>query len=529
MTNAKYFGYADSVYDIDKKTSYGHLDDDALCFGFYPVTLDGKYEFISEFKKTHYELAEIASRKLIGKALHYVDYSLIKTLAGQCYDRSYGTGRVWTNIKIIAFWYDKYNISVLTEVVNSLGINPEEYKIVLNEDDEVNVDNTLAEWMEWISEYGNKCDVENDTFRQFLLQGRDKWMIQKYNKSNTIWAKNKEKEGWDTIAQRNFMLRQENKDIKNKHMNTKKYKEEFSNYISIMKEALDRGNFDAYDTARDMLEESIGECRHEKELESQLDTNNFGVLNHIFEDRLPELFKSNKKAVRDVIKLIKEDKNLSAQFDFYNNIRNYKGKIAEMVDPVQFLSNFNAVVEKHKLIDKNTIIESNKKLRKVLKENNVIPTEFIDEEAMKLYNAGHNILTKKQSLKNMVTLTESINSVENYMSKHKDDKVNESVDPQQLISDFENKLKETLTESEMSFVKEITDWRSPIAEQRKEKLFNKFKNECISKVDEMLKEDSGNVELESLKKQLEEQKFNKDSIVQDIAKLLEIRDILLDK
>ena len=312
-------------------------------------------------------------------------------------------------------------------------------------------------------------------------------------------------------------------------MNTKKYKEEFSNYISIMNEALKRDNFDAYDTAREMLKESIDEYRHEKELESQLDTNNFGVLNHIFEDRLPELFKSNKKVVRDVIKLIKEDKNLSAQFDFYNNIRNYKGKITEMVDPVHFLSNFNAVVEKHKLIDKNTIIESNKKFRKVLKENNVVPTEFIDEESMNLYNAGHNILTKEQSLKNMVTLTESINSVENYMNKHKDDKVNESVDPQKLINEFEKKLKDTLTESEMSFVKEITDWRSPIAEQRKEKLFNKFKNECISKVDEMLKEDAGNVELESLKKQLEEQKFNKDSIVQDIAKLLEIRDILLDK
>jgi ribonuclease D len=128
----------------------------------------------------------------------------------------------------------------------------------------------------------------------------------------------------------------------------------------------------------------------------------------------------------------------------------------------------------------------------------------------------------------MTTLTESVDSLKNYVNKHKDDKVNESVDPQQLIEEFENKLKDTLTESEMSFVKEITDWRSPIAEQRKEKLFNKFKNECIDKVNDMLKEDAGNAELESLKKQLEEQKFNKETIVQDIAKLLEIRDILLD-
>jgi len=148
---------------------------------------------------------------------------------------------------------------------------------------------------------------------------------------------------------------------------------------------------------------------------------------------------------------------------------------------------------------------------------------------MNLYNAGHNILAKKQTLKNMAILTESVDLVKNYMNKHKDDKVNESVDPQKLINEFEEKLKDTLTESEISFVQQITDWRSPIAEQRKEKLFNKFKNECIDKLNEMLKEDAGNVELEGLKKQLEEQKFNKDSIVTDIAKLLEIRDILLDK
>jgi len=138
-------------------------------------------------------------------------------------------------------------------------------------------------------------------------------------------------------------------------------------------------------------------------------------------------------------------------------------------------------------------------------------------------------LTKKQSLKNMMTLTESIDSVKEYMNKHKNDKVNESVDPQKLINDFENKLKETLTESELSFVKQITDWRSPIAEQRKEKLFNKFKNECIDKINEMLKEDAENAELKGLNDQINEMKYNKETIVTDIAKLLEIRDILLDE
>ena len=97
-----------------------------------------------------------------------------------------------------------------------------------------------------------------------------------------------------------------------------------------------------------------------------------------------------------------------------------------------------------------------------------------------------------------------------------------------LISEFEEKLKNNLNESEMSFVQQITDFRTPIAEQRKEKLFNKFKNECINKINEMLKEDAENVELKGLSDQINEMSFNKETIVKDIAKLLEIRDILMD-
>ena len=128
----------------------------------------------------------------------------------------------------------------------------------------------------------------------------------------------------------------------------------------------------------------------------------------------------------------------------------------------------------------------------------------------------------------MLPLVESYHTVCEYMEKHKNDKVNEGKSVDELIDDFENKLKTNLNESEISFVQQITDFKTPIAEQRKEKLFNKFKNECIDKINSMLKEDSNNDELKNLGKQIDEMKFNKDSIVKDIAKLLEIRDILMD-
>ena len=44
----------------------------------------------------------------------------------------------------------------------------------------------------------------------------------------------------------------------------------------------------------------------------------------------------------------------------------------------------------------------------------------------------------------------------------------------------------------------------------------------------MLKEDTENTELKGLSSQIKEMSFNKDAIVKDIAKLLEIRDILMD-
>jgi hypothetical protein len=277
-----------------------------------------------------------------------------------------------------------------------------------------------------------------------------------------------------------------------------------------------------------MLEETVQDCKHEKELADQLNTNNFGILNHIFEERLPELFKSNKRAVKNVIKTIREDKNLLSQFNYYNAIRQYKGKIAEKISPDMIMSKLNEAIVA--TINKNTVIESNNKFRKVLKENNIIPNDFIDDEMKELYESGHNILTKKNgAISNVMVIAESSENVKKYMDKHKTDPVNEAVDPDQLIKEYKEKLKDTLTESEMSFVQQITDWRSPIAEQRKEKLFNKFKNECIDKINEMLKEDAENVELKGLSDQINEMSFNKDTIVKDIAKLLEIRDILLDE
>ena len=368
-------------------------------------------------------------------------------------------------------------------------------------------------------------------FREFA----DDWLvklIEKYNEPSSALAAKTAKLGNMTIAQYNSLIHQEGKEPKqtikenNKDMKNNNYQEEYSNYLNIMSEALKKDDYKAYEYVKNMLDEAVEDRKHEQKLMNEMNTTNFGVLNHIFESELPTLIKTNKKAVKKVINTIKEDKNLKSEFNFYNVIKEqYNGKIADSLDSKTALDHIAKIVCEE--IDTNTIKASNKKLRNVMIECGIKPSDFVDEDSMKLYENGNVILTNKRTTSNALNLVESYNEVCKWMNAHKEDK-KAGKDADELIREFEEKLKDTLTESEISFVQQITDWRSPIAEQRKEKLFNKFKNECLDKINDMLKEDSDNVELKGLSDQLNEMKFDKNNIVKDIAKLLEIRDILMD-
>lgn len=313
--------------------------------------------------------------------------------------------------------------------------------------------------------------------------------------------------------------------MKKNKSNTKQ--ETLTNYIEIMQEALNHNDYDAFEVARAMLDEAVSDKRNDEGLKKQMDTTNFGVLNHIFESELPMLLKTNKKAVKEVIKTIKEDSNLLAEFNFYNTIKEgYKGDMPTKADAEYFLEKLVKIVSED--IDLQSVKSSNKKLRNIMKENNVCPSDFIDDEAMQLYESGNIILTKKKTTANMVPLIESYDSICKYMERHKDDEVENKFDINEAISVYEDKLKATLNESEMSFVKEITTFKGPIAEKRRTNLFNSLKNECIKKINEMLSENSENGELSSLKEQISGMEFSNETIVKDVAKLLEIRDILFD-
>lgn len=304
-------------------------------------------------------------------------------------------------------------------------------------------------------------------------------------------------------------------------MDTKKYNKEFSHYASVIAEALSKGDLSTYRAADALLKESVSAYEMEKKLEAQLDTRNFGVLNHIFEQELPRLFKTNKKAVREVVKLIKEDKNLLNQFNFYKALKEYN---SSSVDSEAYLKKLVEEFD-NKINHENLCCAiSNEKLRDTLIENNVFPSDFIDEKDMRLYEDVETLTCSKVLLSNTLVILEAEKRVANILNENK--KVEDAKPKVDAIREFEENMKDTLTESEIDLVKTITSAREPIAEAKREKLFNSYRDECIKKVDEMIASEPYNDELKGLKQQIESKTYNKETIVEDMAKLLAIRDVL---
>lgn len=516
--------------DTDECTATFHYTGpNIISFGYFQNTIGRPKVFMFNDKLSHNEIAEECAKEYLGKAFHQLE-SEFRNIWYEIYHLGACKGRIFLTPKVFTSWRQLSSRKV-KEIVEKIGLsNPEQYTYVIH-GQEFN----LLDYMDSHVDSPTNDDVKllNTLVDSYLDEDVFEKIKAINNEGGSKLAAKTAKLGNMTIAQYNSLIHQESKKpkktIKENKVNMKenKYQEEFSNYISIMNEALQKNDFKAYEYAKDMLEEAIEDSKHEKALLKEMETNNFGILNHIFENELPTLLKTNKKAVRNVIKTIKEDKNLLGQFNFYNVIReHYKGKAATNMKATELLEQLAKIVSED--VDLATVKASNVKLRKVMVESGIIPTKFVDEESKALYKNGNIILTKKKSTSNMIPLMESYDAVCKYMESHKNDKVNEGKDIDKLIEDFENKLKDNLNESEISFVQQITDFRSPIAEQRKEKLFNKFKNECISKINEMLKEDSENSDLKGLSEQINEMQFNKETIVKDIAKLLEIRDILMD-
>ena len=291
--------------------------------------------------------------------------------------------------------------------------------------------------------------------------------------------------------------------------------------VAKAREAMEQGGIEAAEKYVQEMDDAFERYKEACNFEDSMIDSNFATINATLESVLPKLMAKNKKALRECVKLIKEDKNLLAQFKFCNALRKFNCD----TDAKDYINESLKLVSKD--INYKTLKESNRKFAKLLIKHNIKPSN-INENEMKFAKSCDYLLTHKKSLNNLTNFTNNLKSASDYLVENK--KLNENkVDILSMAEQVENKLN-SLNEAEQALVKDIMMANSSGAETRRMNLFNKIKNECIEKINKMISENEGDEKerLLNLKETIMLKEYDKVNIVGDIAKLLEIGAVLSD-
>ena len=303
----------------------------------------------------------------------------------------------------------------------------------------------------------------------------------------------------------------------------KKYIKAWQDITIKMNEAIQKQNFELSDK---LLQESTEIYNKYKTCSNYPKANRkltFGELNYMLESELPTLFKKNKKALRECTLLIKNDNNLRSAFRFIDALRNYNCE----GEPHTYISECLALVTPE--INRNTFRESIGKLADALAKYE-IGGYTINEDAVNYFRNCERMLLEEKKLTNITAYTNTLNAIAGYIEEHKSPIIESKTSIETLSEELEKKIA-NLTEEEKTLVQDILDFKTPMIESRQEQLFNRFKNECLNTISQLLIEanEDDKEGLNMIKGQLENKVYCKETIVQDIANLLEIRDVLSEK
>lgn len=302
-----------------------------------------------------------------------------------------------------------------------------------------------------------------------------------------------------------------------------KYLVKWNNYMTEASKALEANDFLSYESLMENANSAYKDYKRDRSL--VYECSNFGLANYIFEDALPTLFKTNTNAVKEFISLVKEDKNLGTQVRFYRAMKNYNTSL----NASEYLTEMVELAKKN--INPKTLQESINKASALIKKYEIKPNERISDEVMGLYESCDYLFKNNRKLTNLSNVNEAFNNVVAYMKNNASEKLNESKKSfNSLIEEFEKKYSNMLTEAEQEFVREITKAKEGDRNNKKSKLFEKLKSDCLTIIEKLLKESSADeaVGLNAIKEQIESKTFSHETLVQDVAKLLEIRDILVN-
>lgn len=288
-----------------------------------------------------------------------------------------------------------------------------------------------------------------------------------------------------------------------------------------------------------LLKEEIEKILSKRIVESQkndtiesIDAMPFGVAKCLFESVSDKLFSSDKgkSLIGKYIKAIKENKALCKEYAFYN-----------LVSHPQTVSNVSEyLIEAKRLCGGATskaCKESEDRVKAIVKE--CLKEVEISNEEINTTITNNKVLneTVDYYLKNPVTYENLRTYVDKFQVLQSIVAENQSADivlenseksVKELVSELNEKFNGSLTVWENRVVKDIS--LANISNTDKKDLFESYKNDCLSVINERLE----NSEIEdksqffTMKTQLESKNYNADTIVEDLLRFSELKNLITE-
>lgn len=249
------------------------------------------------------------------------------------------------------------------------------------------------------------------------------------------------------------------------------------------------------------------------------DHRNFGVMYKVFEQNAKKLYESKKNTedIGSMLRYIKENKVLKAQFDIYNNL----------VHPINVVNEekfVESVVTLAKRYPKSVLKENNDKFIKLMKLCGLNEMIDIPSDEMELYEAVEYVTVNEPNMTNInkynevkTFLAESVKERNKNMENVDIDKIYES-----KINELSEKYDGLLNEDEKKFIEKLSH-----PSVNKEAMFEEVKSEAAIAIRKQLAEDEGNTEhWNEILEQIESKSYSHENAIVDIAEMINVKNTL---
>ena len=248
-----------------------------------------------------------------------------------------------------------------------------------------------------------------------------------------------------------------------------------------------------------------------------------GDLNSLFESVSVNLFdtENGKKIIGKYVKALKENKELGKAFAIYHIV-----KSPEHISDVNlFLSEAFSISGN---IDKKKLNEGKKKISNIVAEavteGNMSASQINDivSESKDVNSAIEYLIVNKKTAKNIYEHVNKLSILKEHVCASVPEKSEET---DKGVKDLSEELVSTLNESGLETWENKAIWdivSTNLSKGSKEELFEKYKSNCVNKINDILNEREDVAEksrLSSMKQQLEGKSYSEGTLTEDVLNL----------